>query len=134
MPGRLPFLWRAQLGGEVAENAVLLVSELVTNAVRFAPADGDDLSAGRVSSSVIELSLRCFGGYLLIEVLDADPRPPVMAGPDPSDLPDEIDALAEGGRGLLLVDALSSQWSHFRVPGRGKVVYCLVPLRAAVPP
>ena len=54
------------------------------------------------------------------------PHPPVMAG--------EIGELSESGRGLLLVDALSSQWSYFRVPGKGKVVYCLISLLKAVPP
>lgn len=31
---------------------------------------------------------------------------------------------AESGRGLMLVSALSKEWSYFCLPGGGKVVYC----------
>ena len=33
---------------------------------------------------------------------------------------------AENGRGLMLVDALSKEWSYFFPPGGGKVVYCFL--------
>ena len=101
-----------------AETAVLLVSELVTNAVRFA---GDPKRAPRYSkradASVISLSLRYFRGSLLIEVFDTDDNPPVLSGRDD---------YAESGRGLLLVNALSKEWSYFFPPGGGKVVYCVL--------
>jgi anti-sigma regulatory factor (Ser/Thr protein kinase) len=88
--------------------AELLVSELVTNAVRYSE---------RVNASLISLSLRHFSRRLLIEVYDADEDPPVWS---------LADDYAESGRGLVLVDALSMEWSYFFPPDGGKVVYCFL--------
>jgi anti-sigma regulatory factor (Ser/Thr protein kinase) len=102
------------IGKGAAETAELLVSELVTNAVRFA---GDPAHAvrysERASAGLISLSLRHFREDLLIEVYDTDDNPPVLPGPDDD---------AESGRGLFLVSALSKEWSYFFPPGGGKVV------------
>ena len=101
-----------------AETAELIVSELVTNAVRFAGDPARMLRySERADASLIALSLRHFYGCLLIEVYDADNNPPVRS------LADEN---AENGRGLMLVDALSKEWSFFFPPGGGKVVYCFL--------
>jgi anti-sigma regulatory factor (Ser/Thr protein kinase) len=99
------------IGEETAETAELLVSELVTNAVRFG---GDP---ARAKTSLISLSLRHFRGSLLIEVYDTDDNPPVLSGHDDD---------AESGRGLLLVNALAKEWSYFFPPVGGKVVYCIL--------
>ena len=106
------------IGIDAADTAELLVSELVTNAVRFAglPAPGQQYS-DRVSSGLISLSVRHFDEGLLIEVFDTDACPPVLTDAD-----DE----AESGRGLVLVDALSKEWSYFFPPCGGKVVYCFL--------
>lgn len=103
---------------ETVETAELLVSELVTNAVRFAggPAHPSRYP-GPAGASVIALSLRHFPGCLLIEVHDVGSEPPVLSRADDG---------AESGRGLVLVDALSSAWSYFFPPGGGKVVYCIL--------
>jgi anti-sigma regulatory factor (Ser/Thr protein kinase) len=106
------------IGEGTTETAELLVSELVTNAVRFA--NGPDHAPrhpGRADPSVISLSLRHFRQSLLIEVFDTDRNPPVLSGPDEH---------AESGRGLVLVNALSKEWSYFFPPGGGKVVYCVL--------
>jgi hypothetical protein len=106
------------IGEGITETAELLASELVTNAVRFArdpgcaPRDSESAVA-----SVISLSLRHFRGSLLIEVYDADDNPPVLSVPSDD---------AESGRGLVLVNALSKEWSYFFPPGGGKVVYCVL--------
>lgn len=106
---------------DAAETAELLVSELVTNAVRFT----GRLHAGpryseRADASLISLSIRHFGDRLLIEVYDGGSSPPVRgeAGED-----------AETGRGLMIIDALSKEWSCFFPPGGGKVVYCVLETR-----
>lgn len=99
---------------DIAETAELLVSEFVTNAVRFA---GDPV---RTDASLISLSLRHFREVLLIEVYDTDSSPPIRSHPDDD---------AETGRGLMLVDALSKEWSYFFPPGGGKVVYCFLETR-----
>jgi serine/threonine-protein kinase RsbW len=84
------------------ENAVLLVSELVTNAVRHAR--GGD---------AIMLELQAVGTWLRIEVTDADPQwpqPRTPAGFDGS------------GFGFVLVDALAGKWG-VRETATGKAVW-----------
>jgi anti-sigma regulatory factor (Ser/Thr protein kinase) len=106
------------IGEDTTEAAELLVSELVTNAVRFANGPGRaPRYSERADAGVISLSLRHFRGSLLIEVYDTDRNPPVLSGPDD---------FAESGRGLVLVNALSKEWSYFFPPDGGKVVYCVL--------
>ena len=101
-----------------AETAELLVSELVTNAVRFSGDPARTLRySERANASLISLSLRHFRDGLLIEVYDTDSNPPIRCSPDDD---------AENGRGLMLVDALSKEWSYFFPEGGGKVVYCFL--------
>jgi anti-sigma regulatory factor (Ser/Thr protein kinase) len=106
------------ISGDTAETAELLVSELVTNAVRFSVDPARELTySERVSARLISLSLRHFPVGLLIEVFDTDVNPPVLIN---------ADAEAENGRGLMLVGALCKEWSYFLPPGGGKVVYCFL--------
>jgi anti-sigma regulatory factor (Ser/Thr protein kinase) len=103
---------------ETAETAELLVSELVTNAVRFVGNPTHTLRySERANPSLISLSIRHFREGLLIEVYDTDINPPVRY---------HTDECAESGRGLMLVEALSKEWSYFFPPGGGKVVYCFL--------
>jgi len=96
------------LSEDAAETTILLVSELVTNAVQF---------TASADAGLISLSIRHFRHGLLIEVSDASSNPPVLseAGHD-----------AEGGRGLAVIAALSKEWSYFLLPDSGKVVYCFL--------
>jgi anti-sigma regulatory factor (Ser/Thr protein kinase) len=97
----------------LAPDSELLVSELVTNAVKA--------TAGR-DEAAVRLRLSGDSARVLIEVWDADPRAPTpkdlgeLGTPDPEE---------EGGRGLLLVAALSAHWDWYptRDPA-GKVVWC----------
>ena len=82
-----------------AETAELLISELVTNAVRFTGNPGQRHS-GPADVSLISLSIRHFRDRLLIEVHDADSNPPVRS---------DADEYAETGRGLMLINALSKE-------------------------
>jgi anti-sigma regulatory factor (Ser/Thr protein kinase) len=91
---------------DTTEIAVLLVSELVTNAVNA-------MAEAATGSACIDLSLRLFPARLLVEVTDSSPRSPVLS-PSSSD--------ASTGRGLAIVDSLSQQWGYFRHNGR-KIVY-----------
>jgi hypothetical protein len=104
---------------EAAEAAVLLVSELVTNAacVSGDPPGHESSYTERAGAASIGLSLRYFRNGLLIEVLDSSPVAPVLtrAGRE-----------AECGRGLTLVDALSREWGYFPAPDDGKVVFCFL--------
>jgi len=92
--------WRL---GETAEAIEHLVSELVTNSVEHAEC---------VSVTVLLI----YGdGVLRLEVRDQDAAHiPVLKHPEPSDL---------GGRGLVIVQALSDRWG-VRVTDSGKAVWC----------
>src|SRR5450759_2092489 len=65
----------------------------------------------------ISLTLRHQTGRVVIEVSDSDVTPPQLA---------DTDVNAESGRGLMLVDALSKEWSYFLPPSGGKTVYCVI--------
>jgi anti-sigma regulatory factor (Ser/Thr protein kinase) len=92
-----------QLGSRAPEVAILLVSELVTNAIRY----------GRPP-----IQLRAFrvGSGLRVEVSDGERRAPLAARQA------STAEMAEGGRGLLLVNGLSDRWG-WAGNGRGKVVW-----------
>ncbi len=78
-----------QVDTDVAETTLLLVSELVTNAVTaLSTCASDDTTA-----TPIRQTLRREDGRIVAEISDPDPRPPVMIRTGP---------YAESGRGLLL--------------------------------
>ncbi|MGJ6963515.1 ATP-binding protein [Streptosporangium sp. G11] len=101
------------------ENARLAVSELVTNAVRHARHGVAEPGAGP-----LVLRLVTYGGLLRIEVADAG----LTAG-DPHVPSNPAFFLAEGGRGLAIVSALSGgNWGHrSRGRGPGRIVWCELP-------
>jgi anti-sigma regulatory factor (Ser/Thr protein kinase) len=105
-------LWEWGLNG-LAPDGELLVSELVTNAVKA--------TAGR-DGAAVRLRLSGDSTRVLIEVWDADPR-----APEAKDLGEDgtLDPQEDGGRGLFLVAALSARWDWYptREPA-GKVVWC----------
>lgn len=74
----------------------------------------------RANASLISLSIRHFRNGLLIEVHDTSSNPPVRSRAAQD---------AESGRGLMLVEALSREWSYFFPPRGGKVVYCFLEMR-----
>jgi len=91
---------------EVAEVAVLLVSELASNAVAHA-------------RSPFTISAELSPDALVVAVEDASPQLPEVQYPSAS---------APGGRGLLLVERLSSRWGAEPTPG-GKRVWFELGLR-----
>jgi anti-sigma regulatory factor (Ser/Thr protein kinase) len=111
-------LRRWQTPVETIETAELLISELVTNAAKFAgPLPGRPWHSNLTSAGVIGVMLRYLPGQVVIEVSDSDPNPPVVAN---------ADLESENGRGLMLVQALSKEWSYFYPPSGGKTVYCAI--------
>jgi anti-sigma regulatory factor (Ser/Thr protein kinase) len=89
-----------------AEPALVVLSELVTNAVLH-------------GAEPIQASVSCHEDALRIEVFDGDP--------DTSELVPVAarDAVDPGGRGLQIVDALSRSWGVTR-RGEGKTVWAEV--------
>ncbi|MFD7445214.1 SpoIIE family protein phosphatase [Streptomyces sp. NPDC059909] len=94
---------------EPADTMELLVSELVTNAVRHA--------AGDTGGGPIELRL-VRTEALLCEVADAGHVLPTLLSAGPGD---------ESGRGLRVVSSLAREWGTSR-SGGGKSVWCELPL------
>ncbi|MDP9848544.1 ATP-binding protein [Streptosporangium lutulentum] len=102
------------------ENVRLAVSELVTNAVRHSRME----QAGVVESDPLILRLTAHDDLLRVEVTDKGwtmGNPRVRTEPVPH--------LAESGRGLAIVSALSDgNWGyHSHGPGPGRTVWCEIP-------
>jgi two-component sensor histidine kinase len=87
--------------------AELLVSELVTNAVRYAQ--------GKIGLRLVKEDQ---ARALFCEVLDDSAALPRLRHPDDSD---------ERGRGLQVVSQLAQRWGARRAAA-GKVVWCELPL------
>ena len=81
--------------------AVLLTSELVTNAI------------SHEAGTTIMLSVTSSSGMLRVDVHDTSRTWPVLM---------DASADAEAGRGLMLVATLSATWGIYRTPA-GKAVY-----------
>jgi hypothetical protein len=88
----------------LADTAELLVSELVTNALRH-------------TRGPLRLNLCVRGSRLRCEVEDTDPAGPVRR---------VVDADAEGGRGTELLDLLAEAWGSTRMP-TGKTMWFEMP-------
>ena len=99
---RLVAGYLAERGDDDGEVAVLLTSELVTNAILY----------GRAP---LELRAQADGAALRVEVHDLDPTsPPVLRH--------DVDLTEIGGRGLQLVDTLADRWGWAK-HDYGKVVW-----------
>jgi anti-sigma regulatory factor (Ser/Thr protein kinase) len=87
---------------ELNNTLVLLVSEIVTNAILHSPAP---------TSLCVSRRGRC----VRVEVADRGEKPPRMF--------DALDLLKPSGRGLQIVDRLATRWGHDALPAGGKVVW-----------
>jgi anti-sigma regulatory factor (Ser/Thr protein kinase) len=90
----------------VVDDAALVISELVTNAV----------VAATKTTEVQPIKLRLFGfdDWLVIEVWDASPEVPE---------PQSANADATSGRGLMIVEALSERYGYDVTPDGRKAVW-----------
>jgi anti-sigma regulatory factor (Ser/Thr protein kinase) len=77
---------------DLRDLALLLTSELVTNALRYGNGNG------------IRLTVRQTPHALRVEVHDANPAAPRLS--------QNLDRTAEQGRGLHIVDSLATRWGH----------------------
>ena len=116
---------RQQIGSQLSawglrhlvDDAQLIVSELVTNAVCHGPGDGPVWhTARRIRAST--------GEAVRIEVGDYGPGFRVVPAPPQSD-----GDMPCSGRGLGLVDVLASTWGAWRLP-HGHLVWAVLPVGA----
>jgi anti-sigma regulatory factor (Ser/Thr protein kinase) len=96
----------------LADTTELLTSELVTNAVRASA------QLTTREPPVVRLWLISDQASIVIHVWDGDTEMPVRHNASPDE---------EGGRGLMLVDHLGSDWGAYRKED-GKVVWVMVSL------
>jgi anti-sigma regulatory factor (Ser/Thr protein kinase) len=112
-------LWEWHLDA-LSDTAELVVSELVTNAVRVSAGLTGSRRAGRWIPGMppVRLWLSSDRERILIQVWDASDRHPVPQQSEPD---------AESGRGLLLVESLSADWGSYPADrSSGKVVWALI--------
>ncbi|MFE7794536.1 ATP-binding protein [Streptomyces sp. NPDC057460] len=95
----------------VADDLILIVSELATNALIHADSD-------------VEVRLREYGDRIRMEVRDSDPAPPVPSFLVTSGGENQI---AEHGRGIIIVEALASVFGS-SPNGRGKTIWLEIAL------
>ena len=76
---------------ELVDDARIMVSELVTNSIRYAP------------GKPLWVDLRRAGKHVVLEVWDCSTEPPVAQ---------DSDFLAEGGRGLHVVNELGTKFGY----------------------
>ena len=113
-----------QLPSDVTDQALLLASELTTNAV---------LHAKTVSVLTVTLT----GQYLEVGVGDLSAAQVPNAGRErlrgDQQPAETTDPLSEGGRGMLLIEALADSWGVQQLPGGKQVWFCLHVPRRTVP-
>ncbi|MBV2356897.1 ATP-binding protein [Streptomyces sp. J2-1] len=113
--------WHAR---SIEGDAALIVSELVTNAVKAtgvlnSPPNWAELETTRP----VTLRLVGLDAGIVIEVWDTTRELPVLRSPDDD---------TEGGRGLVLVQELAHTWGAHPTP-HGKLVWAHLPVPEAVP-
>jgi anti-sigma regulatory factor (Ser/Thr protein kinase) len=101
-------LTRWKCDADSIEDAVLIVSEIVTNAVRHC-------------AGPVQLRLSRSDSYIRVEVSDSSPDEPRLIHAKPDD---------ESGRGLRIINQLATRWG-FRPTHHGKQVWADLPYRVA---
>jgi anti-sigma regulatory factor (Ser/Thr protein kinase) len=104
--------WRLE---STADTVELLVSELVTNAINATGITHEVVNDNQLVGEVIYLRLSARDETVRIEVWDSSSRPPRKRAATNED---------EGGRGLMLVQALSKEWGTEVPETGGKIVWC----------
>lgn len=110
------------VGGALADDLVVCLSEAVTNGIVHAAGGAVSIRVARTAAGV------------RVEVVDAAARLPVLHVPVEAlgEAPD-ADGLDEHGRGLFLLDALASRWGVAPVPPAGKRLWFELDVPVPVP-
>lgn len=93
--------------GERLADVVLVTGELLANAVE-------------ACAKVVRVELQGHRDYIEVCVHDDNPMPAV---------PSERGPMAGSGRGLLIVERLSSEWGQVAHDGKTKRIWCRIPIQ-----
>ncbi len=96
----------------LVQEAALIASELVTNAIRHGACCAR--VEGEPGSGRVELSWQRQASRVICMVTDRNPTPPALS---------EADSDAESGRGLQVVAALAATWGWMMLGARSKAVW-----------
>lgn len=111
--------WRLH---QLSDDAELIASELVTNAVKMTGIIEPSPRFPELTGlAMLQLRLAVLRDGLIVEVWDSDSTTPVVSSADDFD---------ESGRGLFIVETLSRRWNFYRPEGGGKWVWA----ELAIPP
>lgn len=100
--------------GQVLDDAAMVVSELLTNAIRYAPA---------IAGGVVVLGWQVRSGKVELRVTDGGSGRVVETRPAP--------ATAVCGRGLHIVERLAASWGVTEHAGGLRTVWAELPIGAA---
>jgi len=95
---------------DLTDTAELLASEMVTNSVE------ESGKLRTAATPVVRITVSSDRESLVIRVWDSSEAMPVRHAAGPSD---------DGGRGLMIIDALSADWGSYR-EADGKVVWVMI--------
>jgi len=98
----------------LSQNAALIVSELVTNALRH----GAGCGPGSRGFGGVEVIWWRRVDHLVCVVIDPSTQPPVLASDDLS---------SDSGRGLHVVQSVASAWGWIALSPREKAVWATIP-------
>lgn len=102
-------VWGLPYGTPLSDTVALLVAELAANAVLHGRVPGRDFE--------LRLSYAYRTGVVRVEISDThEARPDPAAVPPPG-------SEADGGRGLLIVEAVAARWGVTDRLGPGKIVW-----------
>ncbi|MGW4421120.1 ATP-binding protein [Streptosporangium sp. NPDC004631] len=96
---------------ELGDDAALVVSELVTNAVRYALCPPSQIETNPITLVLLHLS-----PHVLLAVTDPSDEIPTPKKPD---------FISENGRGLYIVETYSERWGWDHLNRGGKAVWAL---------
>ena len=96
--------------GDLVQEAMIIVTELVTNAIRH----GSSCACDEAGRGQVELAWQRDTGRVICVVTDGSAKPPVLVPPD---------LFAESGRGLQVVQALAAAWGWMMLGATQKAVW-----------
>ncbi|MEV8064650.1 ATP-binding protein [Streptomyces sp. NPDC085995] len=112
---------------DLVDNAELVISELVTNAVKATGVVTPRPTWAQLQGvQLLHVALYGHGHSVTIQVWDSSEEPPVQAKTG-------VEEWAEGGRGLFIVEALALHVGHFFPKSGGKVVWAELAVDTRLP-